>query len=148
MPLPCLEGFLFFHPKRERPSVDTLGKTPTFSGKEQPGRVMLFWLQMSLYLDGIYRLICEERAANLSINALDPPHNCVHRRYRSYESTHGEFLWASSISAMSNSIRSLGICNNNNTACITEKSSSLLVMCSVRKPNDLFMAEGKYKTRR
>jgi hypothetical protein len=75
--------FLFFHPKRERPSVDTLGKTPTFSGKEQPGRVMLFWLQMSLYLDGIYRLICEERAANLSINALDP-HNCVHRRYRSY----------------------------------------------------------------
>ena len=97
MPLPCLEGFLFFHPKRERPSVDTLGKTPTFSGKEQPGRVMLFWLQlMSLYLDGIYRLICEERAANLSKNARDP-HNCVHRRYRSYrvnieKGRDGEFL--------------------------------------------------------
>lgn len=43
-----------------------------------PGRAagagyVLFWSQMSLYLDGIYRLICEERAANLSINK---PQHC------------------------------------------------------------------------
>lgn len=43
------------------------------TGRAAGAGYVLFWSQMSLYLDGIYRLICEERAANLSINK---PQHC------------------------------------------------------------------------